>query len=80
MTSASFPSNLVNWIHNLCTHRRLSFQFNGEHEDPKLFDSGLSQGSPLSRIAFVVYSVPTIQPSPSPFRVDSIYVDDDTLI
>lgn len=82
MTSAGFTTYLVKCMHDFCTDRTLSFHFhfNEKNKTPKMFDLGLLQGCPLSPILFLVYSAPTFQPFPSNLQLDSIYVNDDTLL
>lgn len=80
MTLYGFPAYIVNWTRDFCTNRTLGFHFQGETETPQSFDSGLPQGSPLPPVLFVVYSAPTITTFTSRTKVNSIHVDDDTIL
>lgn len=80
METAGVPRNLTGGINDCGSNRTRSFHFDGEIETPKTVDTGLSQGSPLFPILFVVYSVTTISPCRSGHQLESIYMDDDTLL
>lgn len=80
LTLHGFPRYLVEWIKEFCTKRRIGFHFKGTSEEPLPFNSGLSQRSPLSPMLYVRYRSPTISQYAPPSKVNSIHVDDDTML
>lgn len=59
----------------------MAFSFDGETEQPIPFNTGLPQGSPISAIAFSIYSAALDPLSPCPVQECIMtYVDDETML
>lgn len=77
LTHYRFPEPLVRIIADFNSGRRIYLTFDGKHEEPVPFQAGISQGSPLSPILFVIYTAGLTNLGPQPhLRQFTSYVDD----
>lgn len=80
MTRMGFTSSVVSWTNDFSTYRPVSISIQGEQEIPRSFASALPRCSPLSTVPFSNYSAPIIPKSVNPTDINSIYVDNDTML
>lgn len=72
---------MVKWIVDFNSNRSIAFSFDGKTEQPTPFNTGLPQGSPISAIAFAIYSVAVDPLSPVPAQEWGMtYVDNNTML
>jgi hypothetical protein len=77
MRMRRLPTDLTRWVAAFTTERQLAFCFAGRVEDPRPFESGLPQGSPVSPILFLIYANAMMENQHKPIHERQLsYVDD----
>ena len=56
MDQHQMPVYLTKWVAAFNTARKMAFGFDQQSEEPKPYECGLPQGSPMSPILFLIYS------------------------
>ena len=77
MEARQLPTYLSKWTASFTAERTIAFCFDNRVEDPKLYNSGLPQGSPASPILFLIYAQAMLEALPTSKEKDISYLDDD---
>ena len=77
MHQRGMPLYLTKWVAAFNTACKMAFGFDQQSELPQPYQCGLSQGSPVSPILFLIYSNSILEKDEE-FRdtIDTSYVDD----
>jgi len=77
MQQRQMPMYLTKWVAAFNTARKMAFGFDQQSQQPQPYRCGLSQGSPISPILFLIYSNAMLEKQHYPDDViDTSYVDD----
>ena len=55
MKNLGISQNIVNWTNDFMSDRRVALSFDNERDDMKSIETGISQGSSISPILFLLY-------------------------
>jgi len=77
MDQRQMPVYLTKWVAAFNTAMKMAFGFDQQSEEPKPYECGLPQGSPMSPILFLIYSIAILERHQHQTNsIDTSYVDD----